>query len=308
MAMTAPSFRRSETGAASAIVLVLLAILIFGAGVMATLWWIDSRTAAPPATATPAADFGPLTPSPAGPDAAASPLAASPEPDAGRPPMVADAGPAAKPPVRPGRRPAKPAPAPAAPAVPVAQLLSQAEAAASEKRYADAADLYDRALQADPRNQAALAGKARITAMGSGRRFVLGQTVVESLRPVGRDLDGFELGSGAGVKRAPRVEGQLDLVMEPAKVTPGVPYAVKVFLKNDGKKSIDLQELKVSMIVDGKWSTRPLPPKIKRVAPRQRLLIEELPGIWRAGVNDWAVEAVVTSKGQDVYRNRLTWK
>ena len=132
--------------------------------------------------------------------------------------------------------------------------------------------------------------------------------VVESLRAVGRDLEGFDT-KGVGVKRAPRIEGQIELVMEPARVQPGDAYAVKVFLKNDSKKgAIDVEEMKVSMIVDGKWSTRPLPPKLRTVAPHQRVLLEELPGIWRADVNEWEVEAVVTSKNQDVYRNRLTWK
>jgi hypothetical protein len=96
--------------------------------------------------------------------------------------------------------------------------------------------------------------------------------------------------------------------MEPARLKAGDGYVVKIFLKNGGKKGIEVDEMKVSMIVDGKWSTRPLPPKARQVAPQQRVMLAELPGIWRAGAGDWAVEAVVTSKGQDVYRNRLTWQ
>ena len=142
---------------------------------------------------------------------------------------------------------------------------------------------------------------------GAGRNFVLGTTVVESLRSVGRDLQGFE-SADVGVKRAPKVEGLLDLVILPATPKAGDPYSVQVFLKNDGKKAIEVDEMKVSMIVDGQWSTRPIPPKVKQVPAKQRVLLEELPGIWKGGVNDWAVEAVVTSKNQDVYRNRLTWK
>ncbi len=144
-------------------------------------------------------------------------------------------------------------------------------------------------------------------AAGTGRSFVLGTTVVESLRAVGRDLQGFDT-SGVGVKRAPKVEGAVEIVMQPPRVKVGDPYSVMVFLKNEGKKSIEVDEMKVSMIVDGKWTTRPLPPKVKQIAPRQRVLLEELPGVWRDAVSDWAVEAVVTSKNQDVYRNRLTWK
>jgi archaellum component FlaG (FlaF/FlaG flagellin family) len=309
MSTTSPSSRRDERGA-SAILLLLLAVILFAAGAAAAWWYLTQRPATATTSApTPAPDFSPLTP---------GTLASTPAPEATAtpettPPLVADAGapPAGAPPAgkgraaAPPRRPAKPPVAPAAPTAP--QLLKQADAAAAAKRYAEAADLYDRALQIDPKNEAARTGLARIAAMGAGRTFVLGTTVVESLRSVGRDLQGFDTG-GVGVKRAPKVEGRIELVMEPAKVEAGRPYSVMVFLKNDGKKPIEVDEMKVSMIVDGKWSTRPLPPKAKQVAPKQKVLLEELPGVWRAGVNDWAVEAVVTSKNQDVYRNRLTWK
>jgi hypothetical protein len=143
--------------------------------------------------------------------------------------------------------------------------------------------------------------------MGANRRFVLGTTTVESLRSAKHGLDGFDT-KGVEVKRAPAVDGHLELMMEPPKVKPGDPFAVKVFLHNDGKKPIEVDDLKVSMLVDGKRSTRPLAPKVKEVAPRDRGLIEELPGIWKAGLNEWEVEVAVTSKAQDVYRNRLSWK
>jgi hypothetical protein len=317
MTTTSPCSRRSQpsrlsgapaqSGSAQPILFLLIAIIFFAAGAAATWWWLTQRGATTTSAApTPAPDFGPLTPSslagPAAPSAAPSSQVAEAAPPPEAAPATTRAG-AAK--VPPGRRAARPPVAPAVP--PVAQLLTQAEGAVAARRFADAAELYDRALKIDPRNEAARAGKARIAAMGASRNFVLGTTVVESLRAVGRDLDGFDT-SGVGVKRAPKVEGQIELVMEPARVNPGDPYAVKVFLKNEGKKPIDVDEMKVSMIVDGKWATRPMPPKVKRVAPRQRALLEELPGVWRAGVNDWAIEAVVTSKGQDVYRNRLTWK
>src|SRR5262249_31901602 len=123
----------------------------------------------------------------------------------------------------------------------------------------------------------------------------------------GKDLTGFDT-SGVGVKRAPKVEGTIELVMDPPQVKGGEPYAVKVFLKNEGRKPIDVGDMKVSLTVDGKRSTRPLPPKPRQIAPMQRALLEELPGVWRSDVSDWSMEAVVTSKQQDVYRNTLTWK
>ncbi|HEU0090757.1 MAG TPA: hypothetical protein VFS78_01495 [Vicinamibacteria bacterium] len=272
MSMTSPSSRRSQAGSARPILILLLAVVMFGAGAL-TAWWYLTRgvvTTAGTAVASPPPNFGPLTP---------TTLAASPEAQASAavPAVEAEAAPAA--PRRapaagggaapPARRAAKPPVTAPGPAVPAAQ----------------------------PPNKAS----------GTGRSFVLGTTVVESLRAVGRDLQGFDT-SGVGVKRAPKVEGAVEIVMQPPQVKAGDPYSVMVFLKNDGKKSIEVDEMKVSMIVDGKWTTRPLPPKVKQVAPRQRVLLEELPGVWRDAVSDWAVEAVVTSKNQDVYRNRLTWK
>ena len=272
MSMTSPSSRRSQTGSARPILILLLAVVMFGAGAL-TAWWYLTRdvvTTAGTTGASPPPNFGPLTP---------TTLAASPEAQASAtvPAVEAEAAPAAPPrapaaggaAAPPARRAAKPPLTAPGPAVPPPQ----------------------------PPNKAA----------GTGRSFVLGTTVVESLRSVGRDLQGFET-SGVGVKRAPKVEGQLELVMQPERVKLGDPYSVMVFLKNEGKKSIEVDEMKVSMIVDGKWTTRPLPPKVKQVAPKQRVLLEELPGVWRDAVSDWAVEAVVTSKNQDVYRNRLTWK
>ena len=277
MSSTSPSSRHSQSGSARAILVFLLAVVMFAAGA-ATSWWyltqpgvLTATVASPSPSAAP--DFGPLTPSTlagapetqatAAPGVETAPAAGG----AGAPASVpaAPAGGAAPPTRRAARPPAAVTPAPVVPAPPPAALA------------------------------------------GAGRNFVLGTTVVESLRSVGRDLQGFDT-SDVGVKRAPKVEGLLDLVIVPATPKAGDPYSVQVFLKNEGKKAIEVDEIKVSMIVDGKWSTRPLPPRVKQVPAKQRVLLEELPGIWKGGVNDWAVEAVVTSKNQDVYRNRLTWK
>jgi len=279
MSTTSTSSRRSESGSARAILVFLLAIVMFAAGA-ATSWWYLTQpgvltAVVPSPSPSPAPDFGPLTP---------STLAGAPEsqPPATAPAAEAPGGAAAG---AAGAPPAPPATKPGGAGAPSTRRAARPPVAATPAP----------ALPAPPMNAAA------------GRSFVLGTTVVESLRSVGRDLQGFD-SSDVGVKRAPKVEGLLDLVIQPDKVKAGEAYAVLVFLKNEGKKAIEVDEMKVSVIVDGKWSTRPLPAKVKQVPPKQRVLLEELPGIWKGGVNDWAVEAVVTSKNQDVYRNRLTWK
>jgi hypothetical protein len=277
MSTTSPSSRRSQSGSARPILILLLAVIMFAAGA-ATSWWyltqpgVLTATVASPSPSS-APDFGPLTP---------STLTGVPETQ----PTAAPAG--------------ETAPAAGGAGAPASVPAAPARGAAPPTRRAGRPPIAVTPAPVAPAPPA-------VAPVGAGRSFVLGTTVVESLRSVGRDLQGFE-SSDVGVKRAPKVEGLLDLVILPATPKEGDPYSVQVFLKNDGKKAIEVDEMKVSMIVDGKWSTRPLPPKVKQVPAKQRVLLEELPGIWKGGVNDWAVEAVVTSKNQDVYRNRLTWK
>jgi hypothetical protein len=140
-----------------------------------------------------------------------------------------------------------------------------------------------------------------------GGGFFLGRTEVASLKRATSKVVGFDV-AGVDVKRAASITGRLELEVEPSPERSGDPYSVRVYLRNDGKKAIQVESMKVSMIVDGKATTRPLPPKARAVLPRERTLLEELPGVWTGTPRSWAVEVEVTSKGQDVYRNRLIWQ
>jgi hypothetical protein len=268
MSTTSRTSRRTQEGSASPFAILVLVLLSFAAGVAVTWWYLTRGVVTTTSAPSPAPDFSPLTPGVA---------EASPEPV-------------------PSAEASAPAVADATATLPAAPPVAKKGATGPPAKKA-----------AKPPAVVPVAPPAPPVGPPATRSFVLGTSVGESLRSVGRDLDGFDT-SGIGVKRAPKVEGSLELVMQPAAVEAGKPYSVMVYLKNDGKKAIDVEEMKVSMIVDGKWSTRPLPPKARQVKPKQRVLLEELPGVWRPGVSDWAVEAVVTSKIQDVYRNRLTWK
>jgi hypothetical protein len=210
-------------------------------------------------------------------------------------------------PLEPSLLPASPTPEPSVAPSPVAPSAPPASPASSRAAARHGAPASPQVAQIEPDSAATRAGRPRLPGTIGGRRFVLGTTSVENLKPVARELEGFEPG-GVGVKRAPQVDGQLELVMEPAPVSPGDPYAVRVYLSNGGTRPIRVDELRVAMVVDGVSSVRPLPPKVKEVRPSQRALLEELPGIWKDGVQSWEVEVSVTSKGQDIYRNRLVWK
>jgi hypothetical protein len=140
-----------------------------------------------------------------------------------------------------------------------------------------------------------------------GRPFVFGTSVVESLKPPVPEVPGFQPG-GVGVKRAPEVPGRVDFEVSPASVKAGDTYAVKVFLVNDGGKPIAIDALKVALVADGRRSARDMPPRARNVAPRERALLAELPGVWQDGLASWALEVAVTSKRQDRYSNTLNWK
>ena len=142
---------------------------------------------------------------------------------------------------------------------------------------------------------------------GGGRRFVLGASTVESLKPITRSMPGFDA-SGVGVKRAPEVNGRVVLEMDPPQVRPGVDYTVKVYLANDGDKDIPVQGLTLVTVEDGKRTSRTPAPAVKNVKPKQRVLVHELSGVWREAARAWSMEATVTSSKQDVYKNRLIWE
>ena len=144
--------------------------------------------------------------------------------------------------------------------------------------------------------------------MGSSpRRFVLGTTSIESLKPVERNLKGFEPG-GVGVKRAPEINGRVELEMDPPQVRPGADYTVKVYLANDGSKDIPVQEVRVSTVENGRSASHTMNPRARNVKPQQRALLHEVSGVWREAARSWAMDVVVTSGRQDVYRNRLRWE
>jgi len=139
------------------------------------------------------------------------------------------------------------------------------------------------------------------------RPFVLGTSVVESLKASQAQVPGFETG-GVGVKRAPEVPGRVDFEVSPPSVKAGDSYAVRVFLVNDGGKAIAIDALNVAMVADGRRSSRAMPARALSVAPKERALLAELPGVWQDGLGSWALEVAVTSKRQDRYTNTLNWK
>ena len=274
-----PPQRAPRSGAGAFTLLAVLAFLALAAFLLMRRETLPVAQA-PTTTVAPAPSLAP--PSEVPPSGAAEPAAspaAAPSPESS-PASVADAGAVAPPPGGPPRPRRRTGPATGA-------------------------------TTADSGTSAAAAGRLPppppAPPAGGGRRFVLGATSVESLKPVARDIAGFDA-AGVGVKRAPQVNGRVVLEMDPPQVRPGVDYTVKVFLANDGDRDIAVQGVTLVTVENGKTTSRKPAPAARTVKPRQRALVHELTGVWREAAQSWAMEATVSSAAQDIYKNRLSWE
>jgi hypothetical protein len=237
-----------------------------------------------------------LTPEPT-PEPAATPVPATPTPT-----------PAPKP--TPASR-ATPTPAPAGPspeqvrAQQVAQLLQQAEAAATGGNFDNAVRLYDQVLGLDSGNARAQAGKqtAAATAAALEKTFSPGRTAYASPSKGGgpAGFDTAEVGD-------PDYVGELEFQVTPARVKPGDSFTVRVALANSGKKPIKIEQLSVTTAVNGSSQRGNATPRAGQVSPGQRAVVHEQSGTWDAGTQSWYLEVLVSSDRGDTYRSRLTWK
>jgi len=302
--------------------------LVAAAAVAAGGWWMLSRGPAAP-------EGGPVAPPPTVADARPAPnMPAAADPGVSRPAPAADAPVEEEvtivPPPRAGMSPAPvpsrapslappptrvaaaPPPVTAArappPAVVAAGLVGRAEAARRAGDLDGAADLFDQALRTDPQNAAATSGKAAVTAARAAARkaFMPGRTVVQT-QSAKADMAGFDT-ADVSVKKAPDFSGRIEFAVSPARVKPGDNYSVQIYLVNEGKKAIKVSGVSVTTNLNGSKSGRSVASRVKEVAPSQRALLEELPGVWPEEVNWWSTEVMVTANKGDSLKNLLTWK
>ena len=141
----------------------------------------------------------------------------------------------------------------------------------------------------------------------SGRGFVLERTAATSTKKVNLALAGFDP-AGVDVKRAPDVAGRIDFEVSPGRVKPGDPYAVKVFVINDGGRPIRVKEMFVATTVNGALSAGTVSPRLRDIAPKKREVIGVFSDVWRETTSSWAMDLTVTSERGDVYKNQVSWK
>jgi len=191
----------------------------------------------------------------------------------------------------------------------VAGLIGQADAAAGAKSWDAAVNLYDEVLKLDPQNQHAVDAKKRAVAQrdAAKRTFVSSRTTVQTAKAAKADFSGFE-SADVSVQKAPDFSGRLEFSMTPASIKAGDSYSLKIYLVNDGKKDIKVASMTVTMSVNGTGSGGPVAARVKEVAPQQRVLLEDLPGVWKDDVTAWAAEVLVTANKGDSLKAKLTWK
>jgi hypothetical protein len=259
----------------------------------------------------------------------ATPLAvATPPPLATPPPVAATPLPAATPTPKPGASPspspspspkktASPTPPPttAAPsaeslrAAQVASLLGQADAALAARQYDAAVGYLDEVLRLDPGNARATAQRATAIAerTAARRTFVTGRTVVKTEKASG-GLAGFDSGDVA-LQRSPDFLGRIEFEMSPGSgIKPGDAYTLKFFLINEGKKAIRVQGVTATTSVNGTATGAPVTPRVREVAPQQRVDLGDVTGTWKDGTTSWSAEVMVTANKGDSLKNTISWR
>lgn len=138
-------------------------------------------------------------------------------------------------------------------------------------------------------------------------RFVAGLTQIGTTRASGAELRGFDP-TAVALKRAPESDGAIEFEVAPVQVQPGLPYMVKVYLRNRGTKSIRVKSLSVASEMNGRRSRGSLSPRSKAVEPSLVGLLAELPGVWKDDVTSWSIEVDVLTTDGDSYSSRVAWK
>jgi hypothetical protein len=142
----------------------------------------------------------------------------------------------------------------------------------------------------------------------SARTFILGETSVEAASGAMPGVPaGFDPG-GVDAKAAPRIPARVDLQVEPKMLRGGDPYVLKIYVRNDGKKTIKVRDVRVGSSFNGVRAESTLTPRQKEVPASQVALVAEVSSTWRADVKTWAMDVAVRSGHGEVYKNSVVWR
>lgn len=122
------------------------------------------------------------------------------------------------------------------------------------------------------------------------------------------NVPGFA-GAKSEVHRAPKVPGTLEFETDPVAPVPGQPYTVRVFLRNQGKKTIKLLTVVMTATQDDAHSGGVVPLPVKEIKEGQRVMVAERRETWPAPPpRSFVLQAMVKSKDDDTYSRTLALK
>lgn len=140
------------------------------------------------------------------------------------------------------------------------------------------------------------------------RTFVVGQTAISSASAASPAVPpGFEPG-GVAAKPAPKIAAQVDFDVQPRNLRAGDAYTVKIYLRNEGKKTIRIRELRVGSSLNGARSESAVTAQQKDVAAAQVALLAVVASTWKDGVQAWGMDATVRSAHGESYQNSVSWR
>jgi hypothetical protein len=193
---------------------------------------------------------------------------------------------------------AAPVAPPDAPPLSAVDVVARAEGAATQGRYEEAVALFDQALKLDP--QSARARQGRVDASHLRRTFATTPT-----KFIGKPKKGVPVGF-EGEPPDPAYQGRIDFEFVPPRVKPGDTFVVRAFLHNEGQKAIEVDNIQMLTIIDGKTGKAP-PGRTSRVTPGSRVLLGEFTTTWKE-VKAWIMEVRAVSKRKESYWSRATWR
>jgi hypothetical protein len=99
--------------------------------------------------------------------------------------------------------------------------------------------------------------------------------------------------------------GKLEFEVLPTAVRPEDPFVVRLYVVNQGRKSVRIRGLELVTVEDGRRTKAPVELLEDEVDPRVRALVAEYSGIW-SPVDSWSLEATAAVYGDERVQIRLS--
>jgi hypothetical protein len=134
------------------------------------------------------------------------------------------------------------------------------------------------------------------------RHFQSGETTVTT--PSAGALAGFE-SADVKTQRPPRFVGRLEFEVMPSAVRPAEPFVVRLYMVNQGRRSVRIRGLELITVQDGRRTDAPAELIEDKVDSQVRALVAEYSGIW-SPVDSWSLEATAAVDGDERVQIRLS--